>query len=105
MRAVGEQLWQPFQPPCAFTGAEATLHLHERPHPRAAYPRAVDQAGLRTRGHHHQHHGVHPEAERWRPGERSSKQKARFQTVYSALFIGNGSEALWGSYFLTLLST
>jgi len=51
-----------------FTGVEASLHVHERSHPRAADPRSLDQAGLGGRRHHHQHHGVHPQAEGRSPG-------------------------------------
>ncbi len=47
---------------CVFAGAQAALHLPERTHPRAAHPRALDQTELGARGHHHQHHGVHPQA-------------------------------------------
>lgn len=50
-------------------GAEASFHLPERSHSWAANPRAMDEAELRTSGHHHQHHGVHPQAEGWCSGQ------------------------------------
>lgn len=55
-----------------FTGVKTAVYVHEWPYSRAADPRSLDQAGLRTSRHHYQHHGMYSQVERWCPGKLDS---------------------------------